>query len=173
MLLVVDLVLLKRRVVDENLHGVRAGFLEAAYGHQRQQVGLATRAGVVIAALFVAEQQAGTFGARFSSRESPLRIEQDGARVRGQNLGDGEFELLHHLVGDVALLDALAGGNRLLQGAALVHRGRRDDAALVRQRLHVLDLFLGNLHAHEILPSPSNRPRAEWRAAGNPFAEAC
>jgi hypothetical protein len=73
--------------------------------------------------------------------------------VRRQHFRDERFELLHHRVVDVA---ALFLGQRLLQRAALIHRGCRDDAAAIGHLLHACQLTWGELHARllwgEIIP---------------------
>ena len=98
---VVDLRVVEGGVVDQNLHGVRAPVHDALHGNVRQQVGQAAGLGVVVAALLVGQQQAGVGGARFGGGQAELRIEQDGAGMRRQNLADRDFEFAHHLVGDL------------------------------------------------------------------------
>ena len=56
-----------------------------------------------------------------------------------RTFGDRDLELASSSRRVTCLVSTpLAGGDRLLQAAALVHRGRGDDAVLVRQRFHVL-----------------------------------
>ena len=79
---------IERRVVEQNLHAVGAGFFQAARGPVIEQVAEAARAGLVVAGLFIGEQQAGILGAALGGGQSPLGIEQDGAGMRGQDFGD-------------------------------------------------------------------------------------
>ena len=76
------------RVVEQNLDAIGAGFFQAAGGPVVEQIGQAAGAGLVVAGLFIGEQQAGILGAALGGGQSPLGIEQDGAGVRGENFGD-------------------------------------------------------------------------------------
>ena len=83
---VVDLRIVEGRVVDQNFHGVGAHvLLEALDGNVRQQIGQTARLRVVVAAVFVGQQQAGVLCARLRCGKAPFRIEQDGAGVRRQD----------------------------------------------------------------------------------------
>ncbi len=109
----------------------------------RQQVRQAAGLGVVVAALFVGQQQAGV-GRRALAAGSPiLGIEQDGAGVRRQNFRHRDFELAHHLLGHLVGRNALGAGEGLLQAAALIHGGGGDDTVLVGKRLHVAHFAFG------------------------------
>ena len=58
LLVVVDFGFLVRRVVQEDLDAVGAGFLEAANAPQVEQIGEAAGKGGVVAGLFIGEEQA-------------------------------------------------------------------------------------------------------------------
>ncbi len=99
---IVDLRVVERRVVKQNLHRIRAPIGDALSRDVRQQIGQSGPGlRVVVAALFIGQQQACIRGARFRSRESILGIEQDRAGVRRQNFRYRHLELAHHLVGDL------------------------------------------------------------------------
>ena len=108
-----------------------------------EQIGQAARAGLVVSGLFIGKQQAGILGAALGGRQSPLRIEQDGAGVRRQNFGDQRLEFFHHGVVDFA---AFFFGKRFLQRAALVHGCGGDDAAIVGDFLESGKFARGELH---------------------------
>ena len=74
------------RVVDQDLHRVGAPIHDALHGNVRQQIGQAAGLGVVVAAHFVGQQQAGVRGARLGGFQAEFRIEQDGAGMRRQHL---------------------------------------------------------------------------------------
>ena len=134
-------------VVDQNFDRVGAHILlETLHGNVRQQIRQAPRLRVVVPAVFVRQQQAGVLRACFRRRKPPFGIEQNRAGVRRQNPRDRGLELLHHLVRDVFLRDALRGSERLRQAAALVHGSCRDDAIFIRQRIHVLHFASGKTH---------------------------
>ncbi len=115
-------------VVEQNLEAVGAGFFQAADRPVVEQIAEAAGAGLVVSGLFIGQQQAGILGAALGGGQSPLGIEQDGAGVRGENLGDQRLEFFHHGVADFA---AFFLGQRFLQRAALIHGGGGDDAAFV------------------------------------------
>ena len=62
-----------------------------------QQIGQAAGLSVVVAAVFVGEQQPGILGARLGGGQAVFGIEQDGAGVRRETLAHGDLELLDHL----------------------------------------------------------------------------
>src|SRR5208282_1575127 len=128
MFLVVDVLGIEGRVVEQNFDAVRAGFFQAAGGPVIEQVAEAAGAGLVVSGLFVGEQQAGVFGAALGGGQAPLGIEQDRTGMWGENFGDQRLEFFHQGIVDFA---AFFLGQRFLQGTALVHGGRRDDAAFV------------------------------------------
>ena len=138
----------------------------------RQQVRQAAGLGVVVAALFISQQQAGVRRARFGGRKPTLGIEQNGAGVRRQHFRHRDFKLAHHLVGDLFESNAFSAGDGFLQTAALVHRGGGDDACLFDSAF-----MLRTLPSDRLMVSPrcSNlnlRYRAEAvisPAAGNKF----
>ncbi len=128
---VVDLRVVEGRVIDEDFHGVRAHvFFDALDGDVRQEVGQAAGLGVIVTAVFVGEQEARVFRARFRGGQTPLGVEKNGACMRSQDARDGGLELLHHFVCDVLLRDTFCGGERLGQTSTLIHCGGRDDARL-------------------------------------------
>ncbi len=63
--------------------------------------------------------------------------------MRSEDLRDERLELLELLVTNVP---ALLLRQRLLKGSALVHRGRRDNAAVVGDRFHACKLAWCHLH---------------------------
>ena len=75
----------------------------ASFRRRTDQTGRAGRAGgrdlLVVAGLFVGQQQSGALGARLGRRQTPLRIQQDGAGVLGENFGDVGLKLGQALVG--------------------------------------------------------------------------
>ena len=85
-LLVVDVFRIIRRVVEQNLDAVRARFFQAPRRPVIEQIAQAPGSGLVVAGLFVSQQQAGVLGAPLRSRQSPLGIEQDGAGMWRQHL---------------------------------------------------------------------------------------
>ncbi len=165
-LFLVALFRLERRVVDQHFDGVRACFLDAAHGHVGQQVRLPARAGVVVPALFVAEQQSGVLVARGGGGHAPLRVQQDGARVRRQDLRNRRLELNHHCVRDLVDADAFTRGDGLLQRTALVHGRGGNHAALIGQSFHMPNLFFGNFHAHGFRFYSGGSSLSAYRRAG-------
>ena len=87
-LLVVDVLGIEGRVVEQNLDAVRAGFFQAARRPVVEQIAQAAGTGLVVSGLLIGEQQAGVLGAALGGGQSPLGIEQDGAGMRGENFGD-------------------------------------------------------------------------------------
>ncbi len=85
------------RVVQQNLDAIGAGADEAADGPDVEQIGQAAGARVVVAAVFVGEQQAGILRAGSRGGEAVFGIEQNGAGVRRENARDGGLEFLEHL----------------------------------------------------------------------------
>ena len=137
MLDVVHLRIVERRIVEQNLDRVRAPIGDSLGGNMRQQIGQAAGLGIVVAALFIRQQQAGVGGARLRGGKAVFGIQQNRARVRRQNLRHRDLEFAHHLVRHLIRRHALGRRDGFLQAAALVHGGRRDHAVLVRERLHV------------------------------------
>ena len=86
MLEVIDVLGIERRVVEQDLDAVGAGFLQAADRPVIEQVGQAAGAGLVVAGLLIGEQQAGVLGAALGGGQSPLGVEQDGAGMRRETL---------------------------------------------------------------------------------------
>ncbi len=109
----------------------------------RQQVGQAAGLGIVVAAQFIGQQQAGIFRARLGGFQAEFRVEQDGAGMRRQHFAHRHFKLAHHLGRDFFEIHAAARGQGFLQAAALIHGGGGDDAATVGQRLHALQFTFG------------------------------
>ncbi len=142
-LIVVDVLGIVGRVVEQNLDAVRARFFQAAGGPVIEQIGEAAGAGLVVSGLFIGEQQAGVLGAALGGGQSPLGVEQDGGGMRGENFGDQRLEFFHHGVGDFA---AFFLGQRFLQGAALVHGSGGNDAAFVGDFLETGKFARGELH---------------------------
>ncbi len=140
MLDVVDGLGVKGRVIDQNLNGVGAPIGDALARNVRQQVGQTSGLGVVVAGFLVGEQQACVGRARLGGFQAEFGIEEDGGSVRRQNARDGGFEFRHHVPRDVFRADALGRGQGFLQAAPLIHRRRRNNAVLVGQLLHVLEL---------------------------------
>jgi hypothetical protein len=137
---------LEGRVIDQDLDGVRAPIHNALHRNVRQQVGQAAGLGVVVSAQLIGQQQAGVAAARQARFQAELGVEQNGAGMRRQHPGDGRLELAHHFGRDLFLIHAARRRQGLLQTAALIHGRRRDDAGLVRKRLHVLQLTFGHFH---------------------------
>ena len=79
---------IERRVVEQDLDAVGAGFLQPAHRPVVEQVGQPPGARLVVAGLLVGQQQPGILRPALAGREAPFRIEQDRARVLGQHLGD-------------------------------------------------------------------------------------
>ena len=94
---------IERRVVEQNLDAVGARSDQTADGPDVEQIGQAAGASVVVAAVFIGEQQAGILRARLRGGKAVLGIEQNGAGVRSQDLRNGGLELLEHLRGDCFL----------------------------------------------------------------------
>ena len=97
MLDVVDLVRIEWRVVEKNLDAIRARADEAANGPDVEKIGQAAGAGVVVAAVFIGEQQAGIGGAGACCGQAVFGVEQDRAGVRSEYARDGDLEFLEHL----------------------------------------------------------------------------
>src|SRR5438045_1891338 len=83
--------------------------------------------------LFLGEQQSCLLGASARSRQTPFRIQQDGAGMGCEDFANDGLEFFHHRIGNLA---AFFLGQGFLQGAALVHGGRCDHAPGVRNGLH-------------------------------------
>ena len=132
-LAIVDVVRIERRVVEKNLHRVGADLAQPPRRPEVEEIRQPARSGLVVAGLLVRHEQTGVAGAPLRRRHAPLRIEENRARVRGQDLGDEGLELLHHRVAHRAALVLL---ERFLQRPALVHRRRGDDAAIVGDGIH-------------------------------------
>ncbi len=119
--------LLERRVVEQDLDAVGAGFLEAANAPDVEQVGQAAGGLRVVAGLLVGEQQAGVV-AQLGGGQAELGIEQNRRGVAGEHVG-------HQLLEDLEIVAVGGGaallGERLLQRTTLVHGGGGDDAARV------------------------------------------
>ena len=143
MLLVVHVLGIERRVVEQNLDAVGARFLQASHGPVIEQVGQTTGTGLVVSGLLIRQQQAGVLGAALRRRQPPLRIEQDGAGVWGQDFGDQRLEFFHHGVGN---LRAFFLSQRFLQRAALVHGGGSDNTTLVGYSFEAGEFSRGELH---------------------------
>ena len=144
MLDVVDLVAIGGRVVKQDLEGVSAGLFQPLHRPVIQQIGQPAGFGLVIAGLFIGEQQARVFAAGLGSRQAPLGIEQDGAGVLREHLADNDLEFLQL---GIRNLRALFLGQSLLQRAALVHSSGGDDAALIRDVLQSGELPRRELHS--------------------------
>src|SRR5208282_3451801 len=142
-LLVVSFFWIKRRVVEQNLDAIRARLFQAAHRPMIQQVAQASGSGLVVAGLFIRQQQAGILRAPLRSRQSPLGIEQDGAGMGRQHLAHQYLEFFHHFIGDGR---ALFLGKRLLQRAALVHGSGGDYATFIRYSVHSSKFARGKLH---------------------------
>ena len=110
----VDLGRIERRVVEQNLDAIGSRADEAADGPDVEQIGQTAGARVVVAAVFVGEQQAGVLRASARGGQTVFGIEQDGAGVRREDARDGGLEFLEHLRGDVLLVDALSLAMALL-----------------------------------------------------------
>ena len=104
-----------------------------------EQVGQTAGTGLVVAGLLVGEQQAGVLGAPLGGGQTPLRIEQNGAGVRGEHFGDQRLELFQAGVGGVL-------AERLLQRTALIHRGGADDTLGRGHGLQSLQFSKRKLH---------------------------
>ena len=131
--LLVDLVDLERRVIQEYLHAVGAGLLESSRRPVGQQVWEPPGPRVVVSALLVRQQQTGIGTPPFGRLDSPLRIEQDRGRVGRERLRDRRLELLHHRIGHIF---SACLRQRLLERATLVHGRRPDGPRICRDSLH-------------------------------------
>ena len=138
MLVLIDRGRVERRVVEQNLDAVRARGYEAADGPDIEKIGQAAGTRVVIAAVFVGEQQTGVLRARKRGGQAVFGIEEDGAGVRRENLHDGGLEFLEHLRGYGILVAAFFLGNGTFQRTALVHGRGGDHVAGIRYRLEAL-----------------------------------
>ena len=146
-LMVVDVRLLERGVVEQDLDAVGAGFLEAANAPDVEQVGQAAGGCGVVAGLLVGEQEALAV-AVLGGGEAVLGVEQDGGGVAGEDLGDEGLEVFEivGVGGGAALL-----GEGLLEGAALVHGGGGDDAACVGDGFESGEFSWGQLRHFVVL----------------------
>ncbi len=115
-----------------------ARFDQAAHAPVIQKVRQATLHVRVVAGLLVGQQHAGPGRARLQRGQPVLGIHQDGAGVSGEHFRRERLELGERLIGRWAALLA----DLLAERAALVDRGRADDAAVVRARVDPLDLAL-------------------------------
>src|SRR5207237_3952687 len=79
MLDVVYLVAFHGIVIKQNLDAIGARFFQAADRPVIEQIGEAAGSIGVVAGFFIREQQARGLAARASGRQSPLRVEQNGA----------------------------------------------------------------------------------------------
>ena len=142
MLEFVDLGLLERRVVEQDLDTVGPGFFQTAHAPDVEQVGETTGGSGVVAGLLVGEEQAGAV-AMPGGVEAELGVEQDGRGVAGENLGDEGLELA-----EVVGVDNTAAllGEGLLERPALIHGGGGDNAASVRYGFQACELTWGDLH---------------------------
>ncbi len=127
LLVVVDGGFFEGRVVEEDLDAVSSGFLQATDAPEVEEVGQAAGGGGVVAGLLVGEEKTLAV-AVLGGGETVLRIEEDAGGVLGEDRGDEGLELFKivGVGGGAALL-----GEGLLEGAALVHGGGGDDAAMV------------------------------------------
>src|SRR6185503_10373397 len=69
MLLVVDLLGIKGSVVEQNLYAIGACFFNALRRPVAEEIGQATRAGLVVSGFLVGKQQAGVLGAALGCRQ--------------------------------------------------------------------------------------------------------
>src|ERR1700759_3348121 len=136
-LAVVDLGLLHRRVIEEDLDTVGAGFLEPTDRPVVEQIGEAPGGGGVVAGLLIGEQEALAV-AMFGGGKSELGIEEDGGGVLGEHRGDEGLELFERTGWNRGGAGFLR--ERLLEGAALIHGGGGDDAAVVRDSIEAREL---------------------------------
>src|SRR5204863_5553018 len=90
------------RVIQQNFYAIRAGFLQSLCRPVVEKIAKATRPSLVIAGLFIGEQQPGISCATFRRRQPPLRIEQNRACMRRQNFSDEGLEFFHHCGVDFA-----------------------------------------------------------------------
>ncbi len=102
---------IERRVVEQDFDAIGSGGDDAPDRIMIEQIGQTAGLRIVVAALFVSQQQAGILGADFSGGKAVLGIEQNGAGMRRQDACDGFFEFGHHLVGDGFFVDALILGD--------------------------------------------------------------
>ena len=123
--LLVDVLGIEGRVVEQNLDAVRPSFFQPASRPVIKQVAQAAGTGLVVSGLFIGQQQAGIFGATLGRGQAPLGIEQDRAGMRSENFGDQRLEFFHQCVADFATFFL---SQRLLQRPPLVHSSRADYA---------------------------------------------
>ncbi len=133
MLLVVDVLRIVGRVVEQDFDAVGADFLQATNGPLVEEVREPPGPCLVVAGLLVREQKAGVLRPAFARGKPPLRVEQDRARVRRQHFRDDRLEVFHLAVADGA---AAFLGERLLKRSPLIHGGGGNHAARVRNGLH-------------------------------------
>ena len=121
----------------------------------RQQIGQAAGLGVVVAALFVGQQQAGVLARAPWRRAGRIRDRAEW-RWRAASAPCVTAILNSVIISSVIsfLSTPLRGGQRFLQAAALIHGGGGDDAGFVGQRLHVLQLTCGQSHLSLLLRIP-------------------
>jgi hypothetical protein len=124
---VVDVGFFEGGVVEEDLDAVGSGFLETANAPDVEEVWQAAGGGGVVAGLLVGEEEALAV-ALLGGGEAELGVEEDGGGVFGEDGGDEGLEDFK-VVGVGGCSTLLGEG--LLQGAALVHGGGGDDAAVV------------------------------------------
>jgi hypothetical protein len=89
--------------------------------------------------------------------------------VRSKDADNGFLELAHHFVRDLLLVHALALGNGAAEGAALVHGGRGDDAALVGDGFEAFDFACAEFHgvsSHPGLTKPRDCSTGDWAWKG-------
>jgi hypothetical protein len=140
---VVDVLGVFRRVIEQNLDAVSAGFLEPFHRPLVEQIRQPPRTGLVVAGLLVRHQQAGFARATLARRDAELGIQQNRARVAREYLGDEDLELFERPGVDVA---AFFLGQRFLERTPLIHRRRCDDAPRIRHGLHSRKLPRCELH---------------------------
>src|ERR1700683_3925911 len=112
MLYVIHFLGIERSVVKQNLHTVGASFFQPSRRPVIEQIAQSSRTSLVVSRLFICQQQSGILGTPFRRRQSPLRVQKNGAGMRRQNFRDQRLELLHHCVAD---FPALFFTQRLLQ----------------------------------------------------------
>ena len=144
---VVDFLLLKRGVVEQQLDRVRALMLNSAHRPVIEQVGQTARGGGVVAGLLIGQQQTLAV-AVLGGGQSIFRIEQNRGGVPGENFRHQRLEFRQRMGVDGS---AFFLGQRLLQRTALIHGGGGNDAAFIGEGFHAGQFAGGELHRLTLL----------------------
>ena len=103
-LLVIHILRIEWRVVEQDLHTIRASFLQTLRRPVVKQIPQTPWSGLVVSSLFIGKQQSSVPGAPFRCRQSPFRIEQNRTGMWRKDFGHQRLEFFHHGIGDLAAL---------------------------------------------------------------------